>query len=182
MATKLDKPILRETTLKKDEKAVLVALNPSKKGGELVFRTKGSRQPVSISLVQILAGIPEWSGPKEAAPPPPAPKRPKVDPDDVDMEAVDTVNLSALESRLMIDAADVMTQDVKGRLFEIIREMHEEAHEEAGLPKVWVGTKAARQREMRRGSDIEETPVKLKRKPRKKSEKVPSIAGSPAIT
>ncbi len=139
MATKLTKDVIRETDITVEDKTVFVSLSPDE-GGSLKFRVKGARKESSITLRKVFgitANIPRT---------PVLAERPSGDSDD----SVDKVDLSTLESRVMIDGGEVMTPKVKGALFEIIREMREEAREDAGLPRIHVGTKAARQKEIQR--------------------------------
>lgn len=142
MATKLTKDVTRETDIMLEDKPVSVTLSPDN-DGVLKFRVKGARQSLEISLRKVLGIVSDIAN---------IPRTPVVVNEPTGASG-NLVDLSRLESRLMIDGSGVMTPAVKGALFEIIREMREEMHEDAGLPPVYRGTKAARQKSMRRDSD-----------------------------
>jgi len=142
VATKLTKDVTRETDIEMGGKPVSVSLS-SDEGGQVKFRVKGARTESAVSLREVFgiaANI----------------QRTPVMSEGSDRDATnkgDMVDLGSLEARLMTDGREVMTTEVKGVLFDIIREMHEEARECAGQPSVWNGTKAVRKKSLRRDSD-----------------------------
>jgi len=132
MPTELTKPVTRDSGLKRDGSPVYVSLVPTDDGGAVAFREKGKRGQGKVIPLRHLMG--DAQGIKRTPVKPPAGE---VDRDG--LTAADTVDLGSLEARLMIDGEEVMTPDVKGRLWSIIREMREERREEMGLPPVLRG-------------------------------------------
>ena len=131
MATTLDKPLIRETGLVRNGKQFLVMLVPSEMGGTVIFKEKGKHgKGIEVALMKMLetaSGVTERTvEPLKVFVPAPA--------------GVDLVDLGTLETRLMVDGEKVMTPDVKGRLFKIIREIREERREDAGSAPLHLGT------------------------------------------
>jgi hypothetical protein len=129
MAIKLNKPLIRDTGLVRDDKLVFVVLVPTDDGGVLAFKQKGKHgKGAEVSLSKVLD---ELNGDVRKSEPPVAKK--KATPE------IDRVDLAALEARIMIDGQDIMTPAVKGRLFAIVREMREERREDEGMTPVLRG-------------------------------------------
>jgi hypothetical protein len=148
MPTNLDKSLIRDSGLTRNGNPVFVVLLPSEDGGQIAFKEKGKHgQGTSISLKKVM-GIAfgdEEDGSSEAVV---EKLRDKKSPSVSATEgSEDLVDLSSLESRLMIDGEPVMTAEVKSRLFEIVREIREERREELGLEPIQRGTKARKKRE-----------------------------------
>jgi hypothetical protein len=147
MPTILDKPLIRDTGLTRNEKSVFVVMLPSSEGGTIAFKEKGKHgKGIEISLSRIM-GIAFGDAEK-------AEKADKVEKTEqkekkfVTVEGTtDLVDLGTLEARLMIDGQGVMTPEIKGRICDIVREIREERREELGMPPVYRGTKAQRHRE-----------------------------------
>ena len=143
MATKLDKILIRDTGLTREGRDVIVMMVPSEEGGMMVFKEKGKHgQGETIPMKKVMdmaMGLPVFAEAKEQE----APKKvgKKIDPDDFTGN-IDLVDMGTLERRLMILNDEVFTPEAQGKLFEIIREMREEAREEAGLPPLVNGTKS----------------------------------------
>jgi hypothetical protein len=142
MPTILDKQLIRDTGMEQDGKPVYVILNPGQDGGSLEFKSKGSRKDgVSIPLRKIfndLVGtetneVVEQE--QESSEVKPKIKREKGD----NLDALDMVDLRVLERRIAIDARPEMANAIKNVLMMIIREIREEAREEAGEPPVYRG-------------------------------------------
>jgi hypothetical protein len=130
MATKLTKPLVRDTGLERDGKPVTVTLVPTDIGGMIVFKQKGGRgKGVEIPLMKLLDG---------------AVGTVKRTPVKGTAELADNVDMSTLEARIMIDGSDEWTPAIKGRFWSIIREMREERREDMGLPPLMRGSKRNR--------------------------------------
>ena len=127
MATKLEKPLIRETNLVHNDKPVIVTLVPTKTGGNIIFKEKGGRgKGVEVPLSKVLA---DATGVVRTPVKAPAPTVPTGTAEDADL-----VDLGTLEARIMIDGTDKLTPDVKGHLWSIVREIREERREDLGLP------------------------------------------------
>lgn len=138
MATVLEKPLVRETGLTRDGREFSVILLPSDSGGTIAFKEKGKRgQGIEVSLAEVLE-LAQGGAPK------PKPK-PVVKEFDGDVSDLDLVDLATLETRIMIDAQELMEPAIKGRLWAIIRQMREERREEAGAPPVVGGRRRERE-------------------------------------
>ena len=128
MATKLSTPLIRDTGLKSGKKPVFVTMIPTKDGGALVLKEKGKRgKGVTIPLKTLLE-------PKEDKPE--KKKRKPVMGGIEDPKTVDLIDLGYLETRIMMDGADVMTDVLKGRISSIIREIRDERREYFGFESV----------------------------------------------
>ena len=133
MATTLDKPLIRETGLINNGRPVFVMLMPSEIGGSIIFREKGKKgKGIEITLQKVLESL--TGGEKKLEESRMVQKVYEPTP-----EGVDLVNLGTLETRLMVDGEKVMTPDVKGRVFQIIREIREERREEVGAAPLITG-------------------------------------------
>ena len=135
MATKLDKPLIRETGLKREDRDVFVVMVPSESGGSLLFKEKGKHgqgAEVSLAKVMALALGEAVEIPKQAS---------KTVERKEHSGDIDLVDLAILEARLMIHTDPILTEAAQEKFFDIIREMREEAREEAGLPPLASGTK-----------------------------------------
>ena len=143
MATKLDKILIRDTGLTREGREVIVMMMPSEDGGTMAFKEKGKHgQGETISMKKVMdmaMGLPVFSEAKATVEVKKAGK--KIDPDDFTGD-IDLVDMARLEARLMIAGDEVMTDDVQGKLFAIIREIREDVREEAGLPPLVNGTKS----------------------------------------
>jgi len=149
MPTTLDKPIIRDAGLTRNGKPVFVVLLPSSEGGSIAFREKGKHgKGVEIPLSRVMGTA---FGDAEAAPAPAV--KAEAAPVVKKEGSGDLVDLASLEVRLMIDGESVMTPEVRGRLFEIVREIREEQREEIGLPPVFRGTKSCQRKEDERRGD-----------------------------
>ena len=143
MATTLDKPLIRETGLKRDDRDVFVVLMPSDDGGTIAFKEKGkhgqgAEVPLSKVMELALEGQPQIESKAVNAT-----KR-----GDSDATGdIDVVDLAILEARLMIANDPILTDSVQGKLFDIIREMREEVREDVGLPRLAYGTRAFQAKE-----------------------------------
>lgn len=142
MATLLDKPLMRETGLVRENgKEIVVILNPSEGGGSLAFREKGKGgKGCEISLKTVMdsafAGktLEVQSKPVNSGEPVEGELRgPSYD--------SDLVNLADLEALIMISGDDVITTKVQSVLFDIVREAREQRREDLGEPKLYLGTK-----------------------------------------
>ena len=132
MVTILDKPLIRETGLVNNGHPVFVMLMPSETGGSIIFKEKGKKgQGVEITLQKVLESLTGGDKQEES--------RMVQKVYEPTPEGVDLVNLGTLETRLLVDGEKVMTPDVKGRVFEIIREIREERREDAGAAPLIVG-------------------------------------------
>jgi len=142
MATKLDKILIRDTGLTREGREVIVMMVPSEDGGAMAFKEKGKHgQGETISMKKVMdmaMGLPVYSEDKT----PVAVKKvgKKIDPEDFTGD-IDLVDLARLEAQLMIALDDSFTDKVRGKLFNIIREIREDVREEAGLPPLVNGTK-----------------------------------------
>jgi len=129
MATKLDKPLIRDTGLMNDGKEVLVMLLPSDTGGTLVFKGKGKHgagkeiplskiydnqesfsevdgvEPVGLSKTGFITGLEEF----------------------------DTITMSKLETRLMILGPEIMTDELKCKIWKVIRDIREDERADLGM-------------------------------------------------
>jgi hypothetical protein len=132
MATILDKALVRETGLVNAEgRDVFVMLIPGEDGGTLAFREKGKGgKGIETTLKKILEAISDGTQPE-------AVRKPEEGAEDV----VDLIDVAVLESRIMIQHPDVMSTDVKSKLFEIFREIREERREDLALPPLIHGSK-----------------------------------------
>ena len=118
MATKLDKPLIRDTGLMKDEKEVLVMLLPSADGGTLVFKEKGKHGAgTEIPLAKIFANQESICTSDDTSSEPPESqgdvvkmRRKKLIPD---LDSFDTIRMADLETRLMILGPEIMTTELK---------------------------------------------------------------------
>lgn len=144
MPTILDKPLIRDAGLFRNGKPVFVVLLPGAEGGSIAFKEKGKHgKGIEMPLVRVMGMA---FGDKEKA----VPEAKKF----VTVEgAEDLVDLASLEVRLMIDGEALMTPEVKGRFFEIVREIREERREQLGMEPVFRGTKARQKRENERNRD-----------------------------
>ena len=146
MPTNLDKSLIRDSGLSRNGNPVFVVLLPSEDGGDIAFKEKGKHgKGTSISLKQVMGiafgdnEVKEIEDVSEKL----TRKSQSVSATD---GSEDLVDLSSLESRLMIDGESVMTAEVKSRIFEIVREIREERREELGLEPILRGSKAARRK------------------------------------
>jgi hypothetical protein len=145
MPTNLDKSLIRDSGLTRNQNPVFVVLLPSEDGGQIAFKEKGRHgKGTSISLKQVMEiafGDNDKKGTIEKV----------VEKKSQSVSATegseDLVDLASLESRLMIDGEPFMIDAVKAHLFEIVREIREERREELGLEPIARGTKARRKRE-----------------------------------
>jgi hypothetical protein len=131
---KLTETTTIDTGLKHKGRDITIALEPSRKGGSLVFRT-GSKTR-KIPLAQILANIVE--------------KRPP------DVCAADWVELGGLESRVAINACEVgdgendhkIAHLAKTLLWNLVRDARDERREDRGqAPVSWGKRRAAEEGE-----------------------------------
>ena len=148
MPTNLDKSLIRDSGLTRNGNPVFVVLLPSEDGGQIAFKEKGKHgKGTSISLKKVMGiafGDAEDGSSETVVEKLVEKKSPSVSATE---GSEDLVDLSSLESRLMIDGEPVMTAEVKSRLFEIVREIREERREELGLEPIQRGTKARKKRE-----------------------------------
>lgn len=107
------KPKELATGLTHKGQPVKVTVAPTKEGGDLYLQ-KGHKRKV-IPLATILANVLE-------------PKPDAVSP-------ADWVELATLENRLMVTGHEC-SQDARGLLFEVVRELRNERREDRGLPPV----------------------------------------------
>lgn len=136
MATPLNKPLTRETGLMAGDNPVYVTLIPTKDGGAIVFKEKGTRgSGKTIPLKSLI------ESPTERTP---------VVVDSEDPGTADLIDMATLETRIMIQAGEDMTPAIKGKLQSIVREIREERREEFGLPPVYRGTAKRRRDESER--------------------------------
>lgn len=150
MPTNLDKSLIRDSGLTRNGNPVFVVLLPSEDGGQIAFKEKGKHgKGTSIYLKKVMGIAFGDDEVKEQVEEVYTEKlREKKSPSVSATEgSEDLVDLSSLESRLMIDGEPVMTAEVKSRLFEIVREIREEWREELGLEPIQRGTKARKKRE-----------------------------------
>jgi hypothetical protein len=131
MPTILEKPLIRETGLKRDGNDVYVVMLPSDDGGVLAFKEKGKHgKGVEMALSKVMS---DALGTPQAIEKPVVAK--KVATEDEE-HAVDLIDLGTLESRIMIEGEGMMSTEVKARLWTIIREIREERREEIGMPNL----------------------------------------------
>jgi hypothetical protein len=137
MATKLDKPLIRDTGLTKDGKEVLVMMLPSANGGTLVFKEKGKHGAgTEIPLSKIFENQDSISDvvseSKEQKDEKPESKKKLIQ----GLDTFDTVRMSKLETRLMVLGPEIMTDDLKCKIWKVIRDIREEEREELGMRSI----------------------------------------------
>jgi len=139
--TILDKPLIRDTGLSRSDRQVFVVMLPSSDGGIIAFKEKGKHgKGIEISLNRVMGLA---FGDKDKEPEVKAVPEVKKAKKFVTADGEgDLVDLATLEARLMIDGMDIMTPEIKGRLFDIIREVREERREELSMPPIYHGTRA----------------------------------------
>lgn len=141
MPTILDKPLIRDTGLSRSDRQVFVVMLPSEDGGIIAFKEKGKHgKGIEISMNRVMGlAFGDKDKEQEVKAVPAVHKVKKFVPADGEGDLVD---LATLEARLMIDGMDIMTPEIKGRLFDIIREVREERREELSMPPIYHGTRA----------------------------------------
>jgi hypothetical protein len=138
VATKLMKPLVRDTGVSIGGKPVLTFLLPSQDGGTLVFKQKGARGTgISVALKKVA----EWAAGETELIRTPVLKREDCSENEMLQKLVDadTVNLADFEARVMVECNADITPHVAGRIQAIAREIREERRLERGLHKVLRG-------------------------------------------
>jgi hypothetical protein len=142
MATLLDKPLIRETGLVRENgKEVVVILTPSEVGGSLAFREKGKGgKGCEISLKTLMdsafAGTPAVVKKEEAK---------QEEHQDGELRGPshdpDLVDLADLETLIMVNDNEEITTKMQSLFFDLIREAREQRRENLGEPALYMGTK-----------------------------------------
>lgn len=141
MATKLNKALIRDTGLKDDGKEVVVMLLPSSNGGVLAFKGKGKRGiGFEVPLSFIFNNQDLFSDGVDIS------LDDDTDEEDFDpkvkrklikgLSSFDTISMADLETRLMVLGSDVMSTDIKCKLWKVIREIREEERSLLGMPEI----------------------------------------------
>jgi len=122
---KLTCPLVRDSGLVFDKKKVLVSIRPSKPEekspyGYLEFQSDKKKKRISLQRAFLnMTGIHPKTGLK-----------------------IDLIDLSILESRIMIQSEDIFSPNVKGHLFQIVRQLRDELRASEGMPPIiWRGSK-----------------------------------------
>ena len=125
-ATKLEKPLTRETELEHNGFPILAVLDPGN-GGQLILRPKGLRAVSwAVSFRKLLAHA------SKAAPR--AAQAPKVSGGREAAEKADLISMGEFEAMLMSDGE--LDAKTKGRIFEIVRQARDRRREAVGLERV----------------------------------------------
>ena len=131
MATKLDKPLIRDTGLTNDNGEVLVMLLPTATGGSIVFKEKGKHgKGMETPLSDILNGkqsvVEEASEESSEV----IQKKPRKK-EEISESEFGMIRIGDVKTRLMI--LDGITTEVQCKIFKMLQEIQQEQAEDLGV-------------------------------------------------
>ena len=105
-------------------------MEPQKTSGILSFRTKNSRKSVYVSIEDCMA-LAFGDATLRLSESTSKSARPVLDRLDADL-----IDLSDVESRIMVNGDPLLTADVRGLLFQLMRDIREERRDDLGLAPI----------------------------------------------